>query len=74
MPQKAKRLGDIITVENKERKFGALTEYMYFRLQDEQGNETAYLASEHDLRVMRERAEKNEEDLLKVSFIRDLFD
>lgn len=71
---KAKRIGDIVTVENKDRKFAAAPKYNYFRLQKEDGEEIELLATDEDMRRMQERANKNREDLPEIGWLRDLVD
>jgi hypothetical protein len=48
--------------KNKERKFGAAEKYLKFKL-NYNGKTVWMLATKKDLEAMRERAEKNPEDL-----------
>jgi hypothetical protein len=70
--KKSKRVGDIITVENTERKFGSANEYMYMMTQLEDGTEIPILFTIAEFHVMMARAEKNTEDLPKVGWLRNI--
>ena len=74
MSKKAKRIGDAITVENKDRKFGAATQYVYVRLQCEDKQEKVYLFTHNELARAEKRAAKNKEDLPVISWLRNLLD
>ena len=74
MTQKSKRIGDVITVENQERRFGSATQYVYVRVQLETGEEVPLLFTNHEMDEARARAEANTEDLPKVGWVRDIFD
>ena len=67
--------GRLFKVENKDRKFGANSHYIFTFLEDSDGeNETPYLFTENQLKRARERAEINPEDLLKKDRLTDWFD
>jgi len=74
MTQKSKRIGDVITVDNEERKFGAATQYVYLRVQLEDGAEKPLLFTANEMDVASLRAENNKEDLPTVGWLRDLID
>ena len=69
---KAKQ-GKIITVANKNRKFGANEEY-YAIWVDTNGKEHCLLFTEYELNRAKDRAEKNPEDIPRKGFFTDLFD
>ena len=71
---KAKRIGDLMTVANKNKKFAANTSYKYLRVQDENNDEFELLFTENEIRIARERALKNPEDLPTVGWLRNLLD
>lgn len=68
-----KRIGDINRVGNKNRRFGSCSHYFHFRGQLN-GEEAHYLFTEAELTAAKERAEKNQEDLINPSTLRDLLD
>lgn len=70
---KAKR-GKIIQVENKNKKFGANSEYYALWVENSQGAEYCLLFTEHELNRAKERAAKNPEDIPAKGFFTDLFD
>lgn len=74
MSKKAKRIGDAITVENKDRKFGSATHYIYIRLQSENGDEKEYLFTSAELVKADVRARSNKEDLPEIGWLRNLID
>lgn len=68
------RLGDITVVENKLKHFAANSIYNHIRVQFPDGTEKSLLFTKNELKKAHERAEKNPEDLPKVSWIRDILD
>lgn len=71
---KAKRIGDLQTVENKNAHRLAAKEYKHLRVQLENGEEIHILLTEKELNRAIERAKKNPEDLPKVGFFQNLLD
>jgi hypothetical protein len=71
---KAKRLGDLQRVFNKNPHWAALAEYNHIRVQFPNGEEKSLLFTDKEIQKALERAEKNPEDLPKVSWLRDLVD
>mgnify|MGYP003675815078 FL=1 len=69
---KAKQ-GKIITVSNKDRKFGANEEYYAIWVEDNKKREKCLLFTDHQLIVAQERAAKNLEDIPKKGFWANLF-
>ena len=66
--------GRLFAVQNKNRKFGAVTKYVFTYLEDSRGdNETPYLFTPNQLRVAKKRAEDNPEDLLVNDMLTDWF-
>jgi hypothetical protein len=67
--------GRLHAVQNKNRRFGSITKYMFTYLEDDKGgNEQSYLFTPTQLRVARRRAEENPEDLLRKKFLTDWLD
>ena len=71
---KAKRIGDLQQVINKNPHWAALAEYNHLRIQLPCGEEKSILLTDKELARALDRANKNTEDLPKVSWVRDLFD
>lgn len=71
---RAKRIGDLQKVINKNPHWAALTQYNHIRIQFPDGCERSLLLTDAELRRALERAEKNPEDLPKVSWLRDVID
>ena len=69
-----KRIGDLQLVENMLKKPAAAEKYNHIRIQFPDGEERHLLFTDREIRVALERADKNPEDLPKVSWLRDLFD
>ena len=69
-----KRIGDVVTVENKDRKFGSTLNYHYVRVQLESGREVPLLFTDNEIAEAERRADANPEDLPKVSWLRNLID
>lgn len=70
----AKRIGDLQSVDNKNRRFGSTTKYNFIRVQLEDGKEVPLLFTDKEILNARIRAQKNPEDLPKVSTFRNIFD
>lgn len=67
--------GRLITVPNKERKFGSALSYQLVWVEGENGgNERPLLFTPEEILKAEERANKNKEDILKKSFFTDLLD
>jgi len=66
--------GKVITVTNKDRKFGANEEYYAIWIEDNKKREKCLLFTEHQLAVAQDRAAKNLEDIPKKGFWSNLFD
>jgi len=73
-PVKAKRIGDMQTVENKKPHPAANSKYNHIRVQLEDGEEVHMLFTDAEVKRAVERARKNPEDCPKVSWLRDLLD
>ena len=74
MALKAKRIGDVQRVLNKNPHWAALFQYNHIRIQLPCGEEKSILLTDKELLRGIERAEKNPEDLPKVSWLRDVLD
>lgn len=69
------KAGRLISVSNKDRKFGSALEYFALWVEDSNGkNERCLLFTEDEIKKAEERANRNPEDLTKKSFLTDLFD
>lgn len=66
--------GKVITVTNKDRKFGANEEYYAIWIEDSKKQEKCLLFTAHQLLVAQKRARKNTEDIPKKGFWSNLFD
>jgi hypothetical protein len=71
---RAKRLGDMQRVFNKNPHWAALAEYNHIRVQFPCGEERSLLFTDKEVQRALERAEKNPEDLPSVSWLRDIID
>ncbi len=74
MSDKAKRIGDVIVVENTKRHHKAAKLYQYVRVQFPGGVETPLLFTEREIEIATKRALKNQEDLPKVGWLKNLLD
>jgi len=74
MSNKAKRIGDMQKVFNKNPHWAALAEYNFIRVQLPDGAEVSMLLTDTEVTRGIVRANKNTEDLPKVSWIRDILD
>lgn len=72
--QKAKRLGDLQEVENTNPHPAANLKYNHIRVEFPCGEEKSLLFTDAEILRALARAEKNPEDLPKVSCLRDIFD
>jgi len=67
--------GRLISVDNKNRKFGSAKNYISIQVEDSDGrNERCLLFTKAEIARAEERAEKNIEDLTKKNFFTKLFD
>ena len=70
----AGRIGDAIRVKNQESKTSANEDYLYTRIQLEDGEELELLFTDEQITTAIERAKKNPEDLPEINWLRDLLD
>lgn len=70
----SKRLGDMVLLENLDKKPAAAEKYNHIRVQFPDGEERHLLFTDHEIKVALDRANKNPEDLPQVSWLRDLLD
>ena len=68
------KAGKIIRVDNKERKFGANPEYLAIWVENQSNDEFCLLFTERELKVAKDRGDKNKEDIPRKGFFTDLFD
>ena len=68
------RLGDITEVDNKNPHWAAAKKYNHLRVQFPSGEEKSLLFTDKEIQNALSRADKNMEDIPKVSWLRDLFD
>jgi hypothetical protein len=62
------KLGRLVSVENKDRKFGSATEYKLLWIEDSDGcNERPILLTDHEIEAARNRAIANTEDIVAQS-------
>lgn len=71
---KAKRIADVQKIINSNAHWAALKEYNHIRVQLSDGKEISLLLTDKELLRAMNRADKNVEDLPKVSWIRDVLD
>ncbi len=71
---KAKRIGDLQKVFNKNPHWAAMAEYNHLRVQLPSGEEVSLLLTDKEFQRATERADKNQEDLPTVSWLRDALD
>ena len=69
-----KRLGDMVLVSNMKKKPAAAAKYNHIRVQFPNGKEKSLLFTDSQIKVALNRADKNPEDLPKVSWLTDMFD
>ena len=61
------KAGQLARIKNKDRKLGAATHYNQFTIKSLDGKQyESYLATDHELAKMKNRAEKNTEDILPL--------
>lgn len=73
--KKAKRIGDLQSVDNTNKHWAANSKYSYIRVQaDDNNSEFHLLFTDAELKRAKERADKNKEDLPYTTWIRNLFD
>lgn len=68
------RLADLTEVVNQNPHWAALAKYNHIRVQFPDGTERSLLLTDREVQVGLDRANKNQSDLPKVSWLRDLFD
>lgn len=66
--------GNIILVDNKERKGNSKRKYYFMHVQLVDGEETAIMFTAKELDRMWNRAQKNKEDWKKKGWFQDLID
>jgi len=67
--------GRIVTVENKERKFGSADSYEAVWVEASNGkSERCLLFTKDEIQKAQERASRNPEDLTKKSFLENFLD
>ena len=71
---KAKRIGDMQKVFNKNPHWAALATYNHIRVQFPNGDEKSLLLTDKEILRALDRANKNPEDLPRVSWLRDIMD
>lgn len=69
-----KRIGDVLIIENSNKITNAANEYYYIRVQMPDGKEIPLMFTDTEFKIAVERAEKNTEDVPKVSWLSDLLD
>ena len=70
---KVKR-GKVIQVENKNKKFGANSDYYAIWVENSKGSEYCLLFTEYELNRAKDRANNNPEDVSTKGFFTDFFD
>lgn len=70
----AKRIGDVQIVPNTKKHQLANEKYNFIRVQREDGKEISLLFTDREIAIAVARAQKNPEDLPKVSKLRNIFD
>lgn len=71
---KAGRIGDLVEVTNQNPHPLAAKGYNHLRVQVVDGTEVNLLFTDFEIKRAKERALKNQEDLPKVSWIKNLLD
>jgi hypothetical protein len=71
---KAERIADLQEVLNTNPHWAAAKKYNHVRIQFPNGEEKSLLFTDKEIENALYRASRNEEDLPKVSWLRDLFD
>lgn len=69
-----KRIGDVLIIENTKKVTNADNEYYYIRVQLPDGTEVPLMFTDTEFNVAVERAKKNEEDVPKVGWLKNLLD
>ena len=70
----AKRLADMVVVDNTERKTSSAYQYNYLRVQFPDGSEKQLLLTDSAVKKAVDRANKNPEDCPKATWLRDVLD
>ena len=68
------RMGKLVRVPNKAKKFGANASYLLTKLQRPKGSEVYALFTDHQIEVALQRARRNPEDLLETAKLMNLVD
>ena len=68
------RMGKLIRVPNRAKKFGANKSYLLTKLQQPNGKEVYPLFTDNQIKAALARARKNPEDLLETAKLMDLMD
>jgi hypothetical protein len=68
------RIADLVKVENKQPHWAANKEYNAVRIQFPNGEEKTLLFTDSEIAKALDRAQKNSEDVPKISKLKDLFD
>ena len=68
------RMGKLVRVPNKAKKFGANESYLLTKLQRPRGAEFYALFTDHQIEVALRRARKNPEDVIHTAKLVDLLD
>ena len=68
------RVGNLVRVENQDKKKGANKEYMAVILKTQNGQYNQYLFTDVELDVAWSRARKNTEDVVERSFASKMLD
>lgn len=71
---KAKRIGDLQEVANKNPIGPAAAKYNHIRVQLSDGKELSLLFTDNEILRAKYRAERNPEDVPSVSWLRDILD
>ena len=74
MAIKAKRIGDLQSVQNTQAHWAAVKKYNFIKVQLDDGTEVPLLFTDKEVERAKARAIKNPEDLPKTGFLRNLFD
>lgn len=68
------RIGDLSEVANTNAHWAALSKYNHIRIQFPDGVERSLLFTDRELQSGLDRANKNQNDLPEVCWLRDMFD
>jgi hypothetical protein len=68
------RIADLTEVANTNKHWAALSKYNHFRVQFPDGLERSLLFTDKELQRGLDRANKNQEDLPEIPWLRDFLD